>query len=291
MSRILLTGATGQLGPYLLRRLTGSAQEVTAWSGTTRCTLFGVSVQPVDLANRDAVAAAFAEARPHAVIHAAAMSSIADCYRNSARAAQVNTDASGLLAELAAQRRARFFFTSTDLVFDGERGGYAEEDPCRPLSSYGSTKLAAEAAVRACPGAVVARLSWLVGPSLSGRGSFFDQQVQQLRAGMHITSFADEWRTPLGLDAAAAALLALMQHSYEGLIHIGGPERLSRLEVARCLARRLGVDAELIIPGTRGQGSTPEPRPRDTSLNSLRWRAVLPQTPWPTCADSLAEGL
>src|SRR5437868_6600859 len=126
--RVLLTGANGQLGAYLLRELVHAAASVVGWSGSRSGRLFGVELQPVDLADPDKLADAFRRAAPTTVIHTAAVASIAECWRNPERAHQVNTHATTVLAELAEQARARFVHVSTDLVFDGEKGWYREED-------------------------------------------------------------------------------------------------------------------------------------------------------------------
>src|SRR6516225_7633383 len=100
MTRWLLTGASGQLGAYLLRELAQNKQPVTAWSGKRRAALFGFDLEPVDLADPGQVTAAFERARPTAVIHAAALATIAECRRDPGRAWRINNDATGTLAHL-----------------------------------------------------------------------------------------------------------------------------------------------------------------------------------------------
>ena len=75
-----------------------------------------------------------------------------------------------------------------------------------------------------------------------------------------MTLFSNEWRTPLYLGAAATALLALARSDYTGRLHLGGPERLSRLEMAQQLATHLGADASVIVPTSRTSIAAPEPR-------------------------------
>jgi dTDP-4-dehydrorhamnose reductase len=279
---------TGSLGSYLLRQLAGAGGALAAWSGSHRAELFGVPVQPVDFAEVDAVAAAFRVARPEVVIHAAAVASVAACYREPERARQVNTEGSALLADLAAEAGARLVLVSTDLVFDGVKGCYDEQDAPNPLSVYARTKADAEQAVLARPRTAVARVSLLFGPTLTGRAAFFDQQVQALRAGRPITCFHDEWRTPLSLAAAARALVALGESDFEGPFHIGGPERLSRLEMGQRLAEYLGVDPGLVVASSREQAAG-EPRARDVSLNSARWRRLFPGQKWLSWREALQE--
>jgi dTDP-4-dehydrorhamnose reductase len=243
---------------------------------------------PVDLANPDRVAAAFREARPEIILHAAALAKVADCYRDPGRARQVNTRGTELLAELAAAAGARLVLTSTDLVFDGEHAPHREEDPPAPLSVYGRTKAAAEGPVLAV-GGVVVRISLLYGPTLVGRPAFYDEQVAALRAGKTVILFEDEWRTPLSLSTAARALLGVARSDFRGLLHLGGPERLSRLEMGRRLAAYLGADASVIRAVRREDLPSGEPRPRDTSLDSSRWRGMFPGQPWPGLEEALRE--
>ena len=287
--RWLVTGSSGQLGGYLLRHLRERGEPAVAWSGTARGELFGYPLNPVDLSNPDGVAAAVRAARPDLIVHTAAVARVDDCHRDPERARRVNTRGSELLAELAAEFGARLVFVSTDLVFDGERGGYREDDPSRPLSVYGRTKADAEAAVLAAPRGVVARFSLLFGPTLVGRPSFFDGMVAALRGGQPLTLFADEWRTPLGAHGAARALAELAHSDVVGLLHVGGPERLSRLEMGLRLAEHLSVSPERIIATARDAVPAAEPRPRDTSLDVTRWRGRFPALPWPAYRKALAE--
>jgi dTDP-4-dehydrorhamnose reductase len=287
--RVLLTGASGSLGGYLLRELSARQIETVAWSGANKSALFEMEIDLVDLANPNEVARAFAAARPDVVIHAAAVASIADCFRDPLRAQHVNVQGSALLADLAAKTGARMVLTSTDLVFGGLRGCYREDDVPMPLSVYGRTKLAAEKFVLTRPRNTVVRLSLLFGPSLTGRQSFFDTKIAALRAGKSVQVFVDEWRTPLSLASAARGLLAVAPSDYTGLLHMGGPERLSRFEMGRRLAEFLQVDPSALVAATRDSMASGEPRPRDLSLDSGRWTESFPDHHSLGFADALGE--
>jgi dTDP-4-dehydrorhamnose reductase len=287
--RLLLTGASGQLGSYVLREITRSELPIVAWSGTRTGRLFGIELQPVDLADPDQVVTAFRRAAPSVVVHAGAIAAIAECRRDPFRAERVNAHATTLLAELAAQAGARLLLVSTDLVFDGEKGWYREQDLPSPLSVYARTKASAEAPVLALPSGIVLRMSLLFGPSIVGRPYFFDAQVAALHEGRPITLFSDEWRTPLSLATAARALLGIVRSDFHGLLHLGGPERMSRLEMGRRLAAYLGVDGCGIVAATRDSVPAAEPRPPDTSLDCSRWRELFPNEPWPSWQEAMSE--
>ncbi|HEV3119925.1 MAG TPA: SDR family oxidoreductase [Gemmataceae bacterium] len=286
--RLLITGASGQLGSYLLRAAAARRTEVIAWSGTQTGERHGFRLCPVDFTAPDRIREAWRQARPGAIIHAAALASVALCRQDPELAHSVNVRGTSVLAELAAHAGTRLVLVSTDLVFDGEKGGYREGDDPKPLSVYGKTKLAAEEAVLAYPGNTVVRVSLLFGPSLGRQTNFFDQQLTALRERTPIRLFADEWRTPIGMPFASQALLEIARSQNTGILHLGGPDRMSRLEMGLRLARYLGLGVSSIIATNRDAAPSSEPRPRDTSLDSSCWRARFPGSPWPTFEQSLA---
>jgi dTDP-4-dehydrorhamnose reductase len=283
MTRVLVTGASGMLGGYLVRQVSALGHPLVAWAGRQTQD----SLQCVDLADADAVKAAFRAAAPSVVLHAAALARIGDCFRDPDRAWLVNAGGTALLAELCAEANSRLVLVSTDLVFDGEHAPYRESDPPTPLSVYAKSKVAAEQAALTRPGNSVARVSLLFGPSGQAVPSFFDDQVRALREGREITLFEDEWRTPLDLTTAANALVELALADGAGISHLGGPERLSRLDMGHILASVLGVSPDLVRPNRRDDVPAAEPRPRDTSLDSSRWREAFPRSPWPGYEEAL----
>src|SRR5262249_40468773 len=100
--------------------------------------------------------------------------------------------------------------------------------------------------------------------------------------------FLDEWRTPLALLTAARALLGIAMSGPTGLLHVGGPERMSRWEIGERLAAFLRTGTTGLVSGHRPNGPG-EPRPRDASLDSRRWRELFPNEPWPTFEQALRE--
>jgi dTDP-4-dehydrorhamnose reductase len=293
--RLLLTGASGSLGSYILRECLRHDEMVVAWSGRRDGDLFGHLLHPIDLAEPDAIDAAFRDARPDVVVHTAALAVVSDCHRDPQRAERINTRGSAILTELANQAKIPLLHVSTDMVFDGEHPPYREEDAVAPVSVYGRTKAEAERAVLAYPRNTVVRVPLLFGPTLTGRPSFFDQQILALGEGRRIPLFHDEWRTPLSLLVAARALLAIAVGTgvspggFLGLLHVGGPERLSRLEIGQRLAAFLGCDTSGIEPISRTSIAAAEPRQADLSLDSSLWRGLFPHQEWPAWYEALSE--
>jgi dTDP-4-dehydrorhamnose reductase len=277
--RILVTGGCGLLGSHVVPELRGAGQEVIAWGREGR--------GRVELAEAGAVVRALDRDCPEAVIHLAAVSSFEAAYRDPEHARAVNVEATRQIAQWCGRTGRRLLFTSTDAVFDGQRGGYREEDEARPILVYGRTKLEAEGPVLAIPGGLVVRLSLLYGPSRGARQGFFDRSLARLRQGEPCAFFEDEHRTPLDLATAARIVRLLLERRTTGLVHVGGAERLSRFELMRRAARALGIDTGLVRANRQADAPSAEPRPVDVSLDTTRLAALLPDLRRPSVEEAL----
>lgn len=263
--RLLVTGGTGQVGRSLVDLARGRGHAVEAPPHAA-------------LAVEDpaAVEAAVARLRPDWILHPAAMTDVDACERDPARAHLVNAVGPENLAKAAARHGARMALVSTDYVFDGRRGGYREDDATNPLSHYGRSKLAGERLVQAAlPEAVVARTSVVFGPH---RNNFVLWVRRTLRAGQPVRAARDQWVTPTASGDVAAQILALAEGGRTGVWHTAGAERLSRLEMAQRIARHDGLDPSPIQPVSMADLSWLAPRPRDSSMDTTKVRAVA--RPW-----------
>jgi dTDP-4-dehydrorhamnose reductase len=220
-------------------------------------------------------------------VHAAAVAGPDDCEGDPERAKRVNADAARLIAELSAKAGARLIHFSTDLVFDGEKGWYAEDDAPRPISVYGRVKLAAEEAVLAsAPGACVLRVATVYGRRLGTRTCYVDEVLSAVSQGRPIGAFVDQWRTPTAGDQLPELLLRLLEEpDLDGVFHWGG-DRVTRHQTALQVCRVFGHDETLIREARASEKRFLAPRPRDTSLDSSRLAGALGLAPW-----TLAQGL
>jgi dTDP-4-dehydrorhamnose reductase len=285
--RILITGASGQLGAYLIDRLVDCNHDIVAWSGTEPGRRQGVSITPVDLLDPWTTIQALDDADADAIIHAAAISA-ADAVRSDpARARAINVDATERIAEWANRHDRRLVFTSTDLVFDGTRAWNSESDAAEPILAYGRTKRDAEAAVLRHSKGVVARVALLYGPSRCGRPYFFDRAIEAIRQGKPQTFFEDEYRTPLDLATAAEILVRLAESDFSGLVNVAGSERVSRYELMNRAAIELGLDSSLVRRGRRADAALPEARPADVSLDTSKLASTFPDLTRPTIEEAL----
>lgn len=279
---LLLTGATGFLGRRLAAGLAADWRVV----GASRSGA-GPDFVRLDLEDPDSIRRVFDTVRPAAVIHAGAMAEPDPCEREPEKTLRVNRDATRVLAGQCGGARARLLFLSTDLVFDGEKGWYSEDDTPNPLSVYARSKLEAEEAVLAlAPGASVLRVSSCYGRPLGGRAGFVDELQVKLSRGEPVSAFTDQWRSSTAADQLPGIVARLLADSaLDGVFHWGGAERATRHAVAAAFARAMGYDESLVRPARATDRKFLAARPRDCSMDSSRLATALGVAPM-----TLAEG-
>ena len=286
MVALLMTGASGFLGSYLYQHLCSSEGQAALQSrlGTTSDT--GVSIHGtyhrhgfsgdahihgVDLTDAMAVDLLWQQVQPQAVIHSAAVSNAHQCEQDPEGTRHVNVDAAVALARRVAGAGIPFIFLSTGLVFGGDCAPYAETAAPHPLSHYGQQKAEAEAAIlELCPQATVCRLPLLYGAATATGQCFLQGFLTQLRQDNSISLFTDEFRTPVEAGDAARGIVQMLAQGVTGIIHLGGPERLSRYDFGRIMARQFHLSLAQMVPKHRAEVNLPAPRPGDTALDSRR---------------------
>lgn len=264
----LVTGASGFLGYTLVEQLLAAGHRVTGTSQDGEGLPAGA--QPLELSLDDGGLRAGAELRvlrPDWVFHLAAESNADRCAEDAERAVLINTAASGNLAAAAAELDVPFVFSSSDLVFSGAEAPYREDDPPGPLGPYMASKAAAEQLITLNhPGACVARVALLYGPQRGRHGSFTQTLVERLGRGESVPCFTDQFRTPVLTADAATCLIALADQGARGIVHLGGPERVSRHAHALAIAAAGGFEPSLCRESEVADVAGLSPRPRDASL-------------------------
>ncbi len=246
-------------------------------TGTTRpgavCFPGGVSL---DLAAPDGVEVALAGRAYDVIVHAAAMAHPDACKKDPDGATRINVRGTDALARWAAGQDSLFIYISTDLVFDGRRGGYTERDPVSPVSHYAKTKVLAEEAVqRRCPRWIVLRPSLLYGRGTGRSHSFVDWLHGNLSAGKSVGLFHDQFRTFLYAPDAAAAIARILNAGVENeVLHLAGPERLSRCAFGERFADVFGYPRALIRAISMADLEDYAPRGNDCSLRAERLRDI-----------------
>lgn len=271
--RAVVVGASGQIGGWLSHRLRAGNHEVI---GTYASVPFPGLIH-LDAADAITSSRLLREQRPDVVFYPAGFTWVDGCERDPARARASNVDQPLSLAREAAELGARFVYLSTDYVFDGATGPDSESTIPRPLSVYGQAKRDAEIALGQQLGdaALIVRTCWVFGPERQGK-NFAYQVVRALRDQKPVVCPTDQISTPSYGPDVAAAIVALVERQESGVIHVAGPDVMTRPDFARKIAEAFGLDTSLIVGRSTAELAQVAPRPLHGGLRTPRLDKLLP---------------
>jgi len=266
--KVLVTGCTGWLGQLVCKELLGQpvhligafhVQNPPDWLPIDQCVR-------MSLEDPSSVQDTIRTVLPDVVVHLAAISSPAVCAKDPRRAQTVNCPTSLTEALRKYVPSCVLIFSSTDLVYDGENAPYDAILEPSPIAAYGQTKLAFEREVLSLANGVVLRLSNMVGPAFAYRpcGTKFLQWLQEACAQRERVGLrCDEVRSFVDVHDVIEVIRIIIERrhcessshgvvvdeggsrtwssSSRGVFNMGGPRAMSRLEMARLVARAAGV--------------------------------------------------
>jgi dTDP-4-dehydrorhamnose reductase len=245
--KLFVIGARGFLGQHVVRL---AEQWHDVWRGERTANGSPNSVQ-IDIADPASVDWAFQSLRPERVLLLAAISDIDACEKSPQAAFATNARGPENVARACARFGARMLFTSSAAVFDGRKHGYREDDQRTPLSVYGKTKEAAENSVtKILPSAIILRFGLVIGfAEMRGTNAMLDRVVAKWKNGEAVEFSTREARNPIDAESLAQmAVDMLALGGIQGTYHVGAAESVTRFELARMLARRAGIPADLVRP-------------------------------------------
>ena len=214
--RVLVLGATGQLGLALQRTTTADG-----WSLQT------LARTELDLTHTEAIGAAIHAARPDVIINASGYTAVDKAETEYAVALALNRDAPAAMARATLRASAVFVHVSTDYVFGGDKPApYVETDSIAPINAYGRSKAEGEIEVRNSGArAAVLRTSWVFSAE---RSNFLKTMLALGETRGEVRVVSDQVGRPTGADELARACLEIAAQlldrnsAAEGLFHFAG---------------------------------------------------------------------
>lgn len=208
------------------------------------------------------------------LIHAAALTDLDRCESYPDEARRVNIQGTAQVAALANRWGARLIYLSTDSVFDGQRGGYTDDEAPNPVNVYAATKAAGEIEALRAPKALVVRFN-VIGP-----GRLTGWILNSVVSEAPIKVFVDVRFNPVETRDLAQVLKALAESSLTGICHVGSDEVVSKAEYAIRLLRYAGLSGRGKVTTVRlADRPMRTPRPLDTSLRVSAGVAALCRVP------------
>ncbi|HEX7785840.1 MAG TPA: SDR family oxidoreductase [Methylomirabilota bacterium] len=280
--RALVIGASGQVGAALLHALRARGHHaVGTWAHHERPGLV-----PLDFTDPGAVERAIGETRPDWVLCPAALSHVDYCEEHPDEAVAVNVRAPVAAAKAAARAGAGFVYYSSDYVFDGLGGPYAEDAPPRPLGVYGRSKQEGEQAVLAAlDRALVVRTSVVYGPEHQEK-NFVYQIIRACRGGAGFRPAVDQRASPSYNADVATATVECCERGERGIWHLAGADTIDRMAFARLICHVFDLDGSRLTPSLTSELKQKAARPLDGGLSITKARTLL-KTPLRGAEDGL----
>jgi len=267
--KMLIIGASGQIGFNLYQALAGSHQVTGTYFSYPMPDMYRL-----DMTKPGLVKDFIAGLNPAIIFLPAAWPDVEACEKRPELCNKVNVDGTRNVLKAGCQINSKVVFFSTDYLFDGAAGPYAETEPPNPLNRYGKAKNEAEKLIRqsACPHLII-RTSVVYGYEKQGK-NFVVRLNGRLRRGEKVKVPADQFSTPTYVNNLCAIIKELVESGREGIYNIAGPELLNRYDFAVLAAEIFGLDRSLITPVATGVLGQQALRPLRGGLKVDKVRSV-----------------
>ncbi len=270
MTSVLVTGAKGQLGNEIQRaseKFPGMDFHFT-------------DIEELDIGDVAAVRN-FLDTHPvRYLVNCAAYTAVDDAEDHYDAAMMLNANAVEVLACESLRRNIQLIHVSTDYVFNGENNRpYREDDPVDPLTVYGKSKLAGEAAVHKAGTGIIVRTSWLY--SVFGH-NFVKTILRLSREKESLKVVFDQTGSPTNARDLAGTILDMIQHDRQNerkprydVYHYSNRGVCSWFEFAQAIVRLAGSSCR-VEPVESKDYPTPTVRPRYSVLDTHKMQADYP---------------
>ena len=288
MTKILLTGITGQVGQELQQTLTSLGEVI------------GVGRQELDLSQPEQIEQKIAQIKPNIIVNAGAYTAVDKAENESELAMTINANAPKAMAQAAKEVGATMVHISTDYVFNGQNHTpYLETDATAPLGVYGKSKLLGETRVREnCDRHIILRTAWVYGSR--GHGNFVKTMLRLGANREELKVVSDQIGSPTWSYDIAQAITNLLNKSTEdstiqGTYHFTSSGVASWYDLAVAIfaeAKSLGfpLKIERVLPITTADYPTPAQRPAYSVLSKEKYIKATDVYP-PHWRESLREML
>ncbi len=228
--KVLLIGGSSFIGFHFLKKYAGCFS-LTATYYSHPIEISGIKTLPVDIADKESCRALFASTLPHVVVLCSAVSSL----DNPEQSGRVNVEGTSVISSLCREFGSRLIFLSSDCVFSGKDGPYAEDALPSPIQQYGWTKQEGERIVRHVENHALLRTSLVYGwPEPFQHGNVV---TSLLSSKEPFIAHTDMYRTPSYVGDVADALKNIIDSGATGIFHAASPDYVTMDKFAQSISR------------------------------------------------------
>jgi len=270
MTQSLVIGASGLVGEHLVTVLRSAGQAPVS---TYHSDLIP-SASALDITQQANVLGLLESAKPGFVYLPAALTNVDYCENHPEETYEINVRGVQNVVKAVNAIGSKLIYFSSDYIFDGVSGPYDETDSANPICEYGRQKLAAEHYISLfAKQYLVIRTTVVYGWERKGK-NFVYNLIRSLKSGNSIRVPVDQIGSPTYAKNLAQIAVELAAVPLNDVINITGPDRISRFELARLVAKTFKLDEKLITPVETNQLGQPAKRPLEAGLKIAKVTAV-----------------
>lgn len=287
MKKLMIIGGSGLLGGHLAK-FAKDGYEVAATYYGHPIEIPGCRTIRMDITDSEKSFDVVQKEDPDCVILSAAQRNVDFCEKNQDEVKRINVEGARNIAIAANSVHAKLIFLSTDLIFDGKKGHYLEDDITNPVNYYGVTKLKGEQEVSSISDDyAIARVSVLYDwDPFEHTKNFISWLYKNLKKEKHLSLFTDQFRNATYIKNACEALIKILEKDEKGIFHVAGKKCENRYSIGLAVADTFGFDRRLISASESVSGDWLAVRPKKCCLDVGKMESVLGVT-----AMSVEEGL
>lgn len=217
--------------------------------------------------------------QPNVLVHCGALTWVDYCEQNPEESYQKTVESTKNAIELAKKHKAKLVYISTDYVFDGTEGPYAEDHAVNPISIYGKHKLEAEQLVvnELGTNSLVLRITNVYGDEERNK-NFVARLIDTINKHepTELKLPSDQYATPVNAADIARAMYLLLIDDRSGIYNIASTDFVNRVQLANLVIKHFPQHQVKVVPVTTAEFNPPAPRPLLGGLVTKKFMDLYP---------------
>mgnify|MGYP001617263023 FL=1 len=262
--KILVTGARGMLGRYLVGMLSNLPV-----AGNVGLEVTATDIEQLDITHPQNTLRFVSGCKPDVIVNCAAFTNVDACETQVSGAFAVNAGGAKNVAMAGKEVGAKIVHISTDYVFDGSKmDSYCETDRPNPLSVYGKSKLEGELAIQEiADNYAILRTAWVFGPY---RRNFVTAILERGKKDRKVSVVIDQHGSPTYTADLSQAVWNVISQDVRGLYHFTNTGRCSRYDWAKKIFELTGEQVS-VLPVKTADYKRAAVVPQNSALNCAKY--------------------
>jgi dTDP-4-dehydrorhamnose reductase len=252
--KVLIVGGNGFVGSSLSKRLSRHFQVFSTFNRSYTPIRNVIHVQLPILTEKDHCEKLIQVVDPSVVIYCLGSNSETEAERDPRAAQAIHSGNLNQLIHAVDLIKAKFIYISSDYVFSGLEGNFAETDSTIPGTQLGKAKLGAENLIKTRSlNHLIIRCSPLLGRGTLDHESWLDHVREMVIKQKNIQMPARAYHNPVHISFLAEVLKKAIERDLRNrFLHVGGLTKITPFELTQLFLKKIGLPTDLIEPSENG---------------------------------------